>query len=187
MKAMTAEVATTVSVVAEPEKVLELKEPNATLYVSNIDWKIKKVVLRRALWTLFSRHGKIIEIITLRSEGLRGQAWVIFQQVTAATAALNAEQGFSFFGRNLKVAYAREKSDRIAKLDGTYMPKDRKSKRYSREVTVVGNNPDKKARMGPESDDGNIVTMNDPSNAMDEVKVENNKSSNGAKTEFLVS
>ena len=75
---------------------------------------------------------------------------------------------------------------RIAKLDGTYVPKDRKSKRR-REVTVVGNNPDKKARMDPEFDDGNTITMNDPSSAMDEANVENIKSSSGAKTEILVS
>ena len=37
----------------------KMNEPNATLYVSNIDWKIKKPILRRALHTLFSRHGKV--------------------------------------------------------------------------------------------------------------------------------
>jgi hypothetical protein len=47
---MTAETATT------PTK---MNEPNATLYVSNIDWKIKKPILLRALHTLFSRHGKV--------------------------------------------------------------------------------------------------------------------------------
>ena len=36
-----------------------MNEPNATLYVSNIDWKIKKPILKRALHTLFSRHGKV--------------------------------------------------------------------------------------------------------------------------------
>jgi len=108
---------------------LELNEPNATLYISNIDWKIKKAVLRRSLHALFGRHGKIIDIITLRKEGLRGQAWVIFDHVSAATAALQMEQGFTFFGKDLKVAYAREKSDRIAKMDGTFVPKDRRIKR----------------------------------------------------------
>ena len=34
-------------------------QPNATLYVSNIDWKIKKPLLTRALYSLFSRHGKV--------------------------------------------------------------------------------------------------------------------------------
>ena len=33
--------------------------PFSTLYCSNIDWKIKKQVLRRSLHALFSRHGKV--------------------------------------------------------------------------------------------------------------------------------
>lgn len=72
---------------------------------------------------------KVLEIITLRRDGLRGQAWVIFEDVQSATAALNAEQGFTLFGRDLKLAYANEKSDKIAKRDGTYVPKAKRQKR----------------------------------------------------------
>jgi len=42
--------------------------------------------------------------------------------------ALQAEQGFTFFGKDLKLAYAREKSDRIAKRDGTYVPRAKRRK-----------------------------------------------------------
>ena len=62
----------------------------------------------------------------MRKEGLRGQAWVIFDDTMAATAAVQAENGFDFFGKELKVAYALEVSDRIAKRNGTYVPKDRR-------------------------------------------------------------
>lgn len=116
---------------------LEILKPNATLYISNIDWSIKKAVLRRSLHALFGRHGKILDIVTLRREGLRGQAWVIFADVAAATAALQAENGFTFFGRDLKVAYAREKSDRVSKLDGTYVPKDRRAKKRAKLEAVA--------------------------------------------------
>ena len=71
----------------------------------------------------------MLDIIVLRSDGLRGQAWIIFDSVANATAALQAEQGFNFFGKDLKIAYAMEKSDRIAKMDGTYVPKERRVKR----------------------------------------------------------
>jgi U2 small nuclear ribonucleoprotein B'' len=102
-------------------------EPNQTLYIKNIDWKIKKGLLKRALYSLFTRHGKVLEIIVLRRAGLRGQAWVIMGSVEAATAAL-AEQGFTFFGKDLVIEYAREKSDRIAKREGTYVPKAKRHK-----------------------------------------------------------
>lgn len=106
-----------------------ISQPNATLYISNVDWKIKKAVLKRALLSLLCRHGKVLDIICLRREGLRGQAWVIFDDISSATSALRSENGFMFFGKELKIAYSNEKSDRIAKRDGTFVPKDRRVKR----------------------------------------------------------
>lgn len=70
-------------------------------------------------------------MIALRRDGLRGQAWVIFDDVQAATAALQADQGFTFFGKDLKLAYAKESSDRISKRDGTYVPKAKRTKKKS--------------------------------------------------------
>jgi U2 small nuclear ribonucleoprotein B'' len=103
-------------------------QPNATLYVKNLDWKVKKPLMKRALYSLFTRHGKVLEVVTLRRDGLRGQAWAIFDNVQAATAALQAEQGFSLFGKDLVLEYARASSDRIAKRDGTYVPKAKRAK-----------------------------------------------------------
>lgn len=103
-------------------------EPNATLYIKSINWKVKKPLLKRALYALCSRHGKVLEIIVLRRDGLRGQAWVIMEDVAAATAVLQAENGFTFFEKDLVIEYAREKSDRIARLDGTYVPKSKRRK-----------------------------------------------------------
>ena len=98
---------------------------NPTLYLSNIDWSIKKPLLKRALFCLFTRHGKVLDVIILRGHSkskrpLRGQAWVIYESVASATAAMAAEQHFVFFGRPLVINYAKETSDRIAKRDGTF-------------------------------------------------------------------
>ena len=124
--------------------------PNPTLSLSNIDWSIKKPLLKRSLLALFSRHGKVLEVICLRGDSpsgghkpkcLRGQAWVIFESLSAATAALHAERGFVFFGRPLMVNYAKEVSDRIAKREGTYgaNAKERAArKRKMEELGVAG-------------------------------------------------
>lgn len=69
-----------------------------------------------------------MEIITLRRQGLRGQAFIIFEDASSATAALQAEHGFTFFGKDLKLGYSKETSDRIAKRDGTYVPKAKRKK-----------------------------------------------------------
>mmetsp|Transcript_21025 Transcript_21025/g.37980 ORF Transcript_21025/g.37980 Transcript_21025/m.37980 type:complete len:275 (-) Transcript_21025:230-1054(-) len=120
------------TVAQEQESSNDVKEeypPNATLYVSNLDWSIRKNKLKRALQTLFTRHGKILEVVTLRKEGLRGQAWIIFESVDSATATLQAEQGFSFFGKPLKISFAKEKSDRLAKREGSFDPNVRRAQR----------------------------------------------------------
>lgn len=104
-------------------------------------------------------HYQILEIVTLRRDGLRGQAWVLFEDVAAATAALNAENDFSFFGRPIKVSYAREKSDRIAKMDGTFVPKDRREKRRKRDAESAGGSSAKQPRV----DGGAQVAVEDPS------------------------
>jgi hypothetical protein len=48
-------------IVAYPTTMVEMTiaQPNNTVYASNIDWSVKKPLLRRALYTLFTRHGKV--------------------------------------------------------------------------------------------------------------------------------
>lgn len=117
--------------------------PNPTLYLSNIDWSIKKGLLKRSLLALFSRHGKVLDVICLRGDTgggkpLRGQAWIIFESLSAATGALQAERGFVFFGRPLMVNYAKEVSDRVAKQDGTYGAKVKERRAAKRKAVDAG-------------------------------------------------
>lgn len=135
-----------------------IAQPNNTLYASNIDWKIKKPLLRRALYSLMTRHGKVLEIIALRKDGLRGQAFVVFDDVQAATAALQTEQGFTFFGKDLKLAYAKEKSDRISKRDGTFAPRAKRRKREVESAAAAGGDTTAEAA-------GNTETANSDSDA----------------------
>lgn len=53
---------------------------------------------------------------------------MVYEDVQSATAALQAEQSFTFFNKDLKLQYALETSDRIAKRDGTYVPKAKRKK-----------------------------------------------------------
>lgn len=67
--------------------------------------------------------------MALRKEGVRGQAFVIFDSVVAATEAMQKEQGLVLFGKPIRIQYAHEKSDRISKRDGTYVPKAKREKK----------------------------------------------------------
>ena len=67
----------------------------------------------------------MVDVIALRAEGLRGQAWVIFEEVTWASSALREEQGYVFYGKPIQLQYAHQLSDVIARRDG--VPKARRS------------------------------------------------------------
>ena len=51
------------------------------------------------MYGLFGQFGKIIDVVCMKTEKLRGQAWVVFADVTAATNAMRAMQDFPFFGK----------------------------------------------------------------------------------------
>ena len=48
---------------------------------------------------MFSQFGKVVDVVALKTLRLRGQAWVVFSDVAAATNALRAMQGFPFFDK----------------------------------------------------------------------------------------
>jgi U2 small nuclear ribonucleoprotein B'' len=111
--------------------------PNPTLYIKNIDWKIRRPVLQRALYALATRHGKCLSVIVRRSDGLRGQAFLVFADTQAAAACLQHEQGKVLFGKDLVMEYAREVSAVIAKRDGTYVPKAKRKKSTGTATTTA--------------------------------------------------
>jgi U2 small nuclear ribonucleoprotein B'' len=95
--------------------------PNQTLYVTNLpSAKIQKDDLKTALYMLFSTFGPILDVVALKTMAMRGQAHIVFRDVNAATQALRALDGSPFLGKDLKIQYAKSKSDVVAKLDGTY-------------------------------------------------------------------
>ncbi|KAL9633923.1 MAG: hypothetical protein Q9164_004406 [Protoblastenia rupestris] len=94
--------------------------PNQTIYLTNLSEKLRKADLRLSLYTLFSTYGPVLDVVAMSGKKMRGQAWVAFRDVQASTQAMRALQGFDFFGKQMKIQYAKGKSDTIAKLDGTY-------------------------------------------------------------------
>jgi len=94
--------------------------PNQTLYVSNLIEKIPKDDLRRQLYMLFSPYGAVLDIVALKTSKMRGQAHIVFKDIATAAVAMRALEGTNFFGKELRISYAKGKSNFIAKLDGTF-------------------------------------------------------------------
>jgi U2 small nuclear ribonucleoprotein B'' len=103
-----------------PAKVASVP-PNQTLYVTNLpSAKIQKEDLRTALYMLFSTYGAVLDVVALKTMKMRGQAHIVYKDIQTATQAMRSLDGFEFFGQEMKISYAKSKSNIIAKLDGTF-------------------------------------------------------------------
>jgi len=98
-----------------------------TLYINNLNHKVKQETLKKGLNDIFKQFGKILGIIASRKFHLRGQAWVIFDETKSAENAMRQMQGFPYYDRPMRIAFAKKKSDPIAKRDGTFKPREKKA------------------------------------------------------------
>lgn len=81
------------------------------------------------LRTLFEKYGTVIDVHAIKHYKTRGQAWVIFDSVENAATAIDTLNGYIYRGRAFQCNFARNKSDAVAKADGTFVEKDKKRKR----------------------------------------------------------
>lgn len=133
------------------EEFLEV-QPNQTIYINNLNERIKKEELRKALYAMFSQFGTILDVVALKTLKMRGQAFVVFKDVNSATNALRTMQNFPFFDKPMRIQYAKGKSDVISKMDGTYVPRERKrmEKRKQEELEEVRKRQAQKNQGRPE-------------------------------------
>jgi len=103
--------------------------PSNTLYVNNLNEKVKRAELLKGLYAAFSQFGAILEIVAHRNYKTRGQAFICFQEITSATNAMRSMQSFPFYDKEMRIQFAKTKSDVIAKLDGTYVERAKRNDR----------------------------------------------------------
>ncbi|KAL4202855.1 hypothetical protein AMTRI_Chr02g265610 [Amborella trichopoda] len=106
---------------------------NMTIYINNLNEKIKPPELKKSLYAIFSQFGKILEVLAFKTLKHKGQAWVVFDDVQSATNALRQMQGFPFYDKPMRIQYAKTKSDVISKADGTFVPRERRKRHDERE------------------------------------------------------
>lgn len=76
---------------------------------------------------LFSRFGVILDVVALKTERMRGQAWVSFVMIQSATDAMNVLQGFDFYGKPMvfffvlrdvqHITYSKTKSHAVERFE----------------------------------------------------------------------
>jgi len=102
-------------------------QPNHTIYINNLNEKIKKEDLKKSLFAIFTQFGQILDILATKSLKMRGQAFVIFKEISSATNALRSMQGFPFYDKPMRINYAKSDSDMISKIKGTFQERPKKA------------------------------------------------------------
>ena len=73
--------------------------PNNTLYINNIHEKIKIDDLKHTLSTLFSSFGELVEVHAKKKLSLRGQAFIVFKNLSSAIKAKEAIVNYALMGK----------------------------------------------------------------------------------------
>uniref|UniRef100_A0A8C8LVE3 RRM domain-containing protein n=4 Tax=Salmoninae TaxID=504568 RepID=A0A8C8LVE3_ONCTS len=136
--------------------------PNHTIYINNVNDKIKKDELKRSLYALFSQFGQVMDIVAMKTMKMRGQAFVVFKELASATNALRQLQGFPFYNKPMRIQYAKTDSEVISKIRGTFGDKDKKKDRKKKAQDQVANVAKKPAlvRLVPDNPPNYILFLN---------------------------
>ncbi|KAJ2413442.1 U2 small nuclear ribonucleoprotein B'' [Coemansia sp. RSA 2530] len=130
--------------------------PNQTIYFRNLNDKIQKEVLKQTLYSLCVPYGRVLDIVALKTTRMRGQAFIVFGDIAASTAALRQLNGRHLFGREMRVEYALSKSDAVAQSDGTFKfgePRKHISAGERKRMLGIGGEPSGKRRPSVEEGD----------------------------------
>lgn len=109
---------------------------NNTLYVHNLSLSLKKDFLIRNLYVLFSQFGPIIDLVAMKGERRRGQAFIVFKDLSSAIVAIRSVNGLHFFGREISIEFAKTRSKKFLEMEGTQSslaPYESAAKRMKRE------------------------------------------------------
>uniref|UniRef100_A0A7S3LNF7 RRM domain-containing protein n=1 Tax=Aplanochytrium stocchinoi TaxID=215587 RepID=A0A7S3LNF7_9STRA len=103
--------------------------PKQTLYIRNLNETIHPNKMREILYTAFSRFGPVLDVVCIRSNKLRGQAWIVYEDVSTATAAKKKLNNYSLCDKPMNIDYAKETSDAVLKLKNPQEYRERLRKR----------------------------------------------------------
>ncbi|KAF4125329.1 tubulin-specific chaperone D [Geosmithia morbida] len=93
--------------------------PITTVYVQNLEERVKIETLVESLRAIFSEFGNVVEIVAKKNLKSKGQAFVVFDNAQSAQNAVEETHGFSLFDKPMRVAMARTRSDKTVEMNGS--------------------------------------------------------------------
>ncbi|KAI0640251.1 hypothetical protein C8Q77DRAFT_1085563 [Trametes polyzona] len=129
-----------------------------TLYIQNLNEKIKIPVLKASLRGLFKSYGEVLDVVAHSNLRMRGQAFVSFASADIAKKALKEVRGFPLYSKPMQISFARTRSDAVVKkLDAEHFD-EHKEKRLEHKKATRYTNPIKRKyrqkRLAAEMDGG---------------------------------
>lgn len=94
---------------AQPEVACE------TLYIQNLNEKVRIDVLKASLRGLFKSYGEVLDVVAHSNLRMRGQAFVSFASPEVAAKALKEVRGFPLYSKPMQISFARTRSDAVVK------------------------------------------------------------------------
>lgn len=79
---------------------------------------IKVDQLKEALEEIFSEFGNVLEIVAKANLKAKGQAFIVYDSVEAATRAIDEANGFDLFEKPMVLDYAKTRSDATVMREG---------------------------------------------------------------------
>ncbi|KXN83331.1 hypothetical protein AN958_01567 [Leucoagaricus sp. SymC.cos] len=135
-------------------------EENAceTLYIQNLNEKVKPQVMKATLRGLFKSYGEVLDVVAHGNLRMRGQAFVSFASVDHAKKAMKEVQRFPLYSKPMQISFAKTRSDAVVrKFDATHY-EEHKQRRENHKKATRYTNPIKSKfrlkRMAAEVDGG---------------------------------
>ena len=98
---------------------MNTEHANPTLYLQNLNEKVRIPDLKNALTQLFTNVGvSVREVHAKKNIKMRGQAFVVCEDEDQAANGLKKLRGHLFFGKPLRINYSRKPSDSVLKAQG---------------------------------------------------------------------
>lgn len=89
--------------VPEPQ---QQEHASETLYIQNLNEKIKVPVLKASLRGLFKSYGEVLDVVAHSNLRMRGQAFVSFENAEIAQKALKEVRGFPLYSKPMVRTHA---------------------------------------------------------------------------------
>ena len=87
--------------------------------MQNLHERIKPDQLKEALTEIFSEYGNIIDFVARRNLKAKGQAFIVFDTIEAASSAIEEIQGFELFDKPMVLEFAKTRSDATVHREAT--------------------------------------------------------------------